>query len=262
MPKFTLIRKGYHSLQGIEHNLRVLLLGGPYRKNAKEFTAKNTRESFEITKKFRFPILTDRYLEAGSFSSYFWQDLWAARLIHDANPAKHYDIGSRVDGFIAHLASFREDIILIDIRPLSQKIPGVDFIQADATLLENIPDNSLESLSSLCALEHFGLGRYGDPVDPEACFKAFAAIQRVMQPGGKIYISIPIGKEHIEFDAHRVFFAQTIVDNFPQMDLIEFSVTTGENIEYGSDLHAYDEDMTFGGNRFGLFAFAKKVSIS
>ena len=74
------------------------------------------------------------------------------------------------------LLSFRKNVILIDIRPLGKEIDGLEFIKADATNLENIDDNSIESISALSSIEHFGLGRYGDEVDPEACFKCFEAI--------------------------------------------------------------------------------------
>src|ERR1700687_2885292 len=55
-----------------------------------------------------YPILTDYDAAAGSASGhYFHQDLLVASFIHDKKPARHIDIGSRIDGFVAHVASFR-----------------------------------------------------------------------------------------------------------------------------------------------------------
>ena len=99
-------------------------------------------------------------------------------------PQKHFDIGSRIDGFIGNLATFHDDIVLIDVRPLDRYIPSVSFIQTDATNLEQIEDGSIESISALCSLERFGLGRYGDPINPEACFQAFESIKRVTKRMG------------------------------------------------------------------------------
>lgn len=96
---------------------------------------------------------------------------------------------------------------------MERDIPNVTSWCMDATKLENI-----ESISSLCALEHFGLGRYGDDINPEGCFEAFNSIQRVLAPGGRAYIAVPIGKEHVEFDAHRIFYASTIVNSFSGME--------------------------------------------
>ncbi len=149
----------------------------------------------------------------------------------------------------------KKKIVLIDIKPLEAKINGVDFIQSNATTLENIENESIASLSALCSLEHFGLGRYGDPVDPNACFKSFESIQRVMKREGEIYISVPIGIEHLEFNAHRVFYPSTIVESFNEMELQEFSVINAdhEGIEYDVDIRKYDNELGIRGLRFGLF---------
>jgi hypothetical protein len=229
------------------------------RKDLKKYNKLNTYRNFSYQWKYRYPCLSDRFNEAGTLGAYYWQDLWAATKIIKTNPTEHYDIGSRIDGFIAHLQAANQKTILFDIRPLKIKIPNVEFIQTDATKLENIKDESIESLSSLCALEHFGLGRYGDDVDPDGCFKAFNAIQRVVKKGGVAYISVPIGKEHLEFNAHRIFYAQTIVDCFNKMQLLEFSVNKMDDtgICQINDLHRFDEEDNNHGQRFGLFMFKK-----
>lgn len=220
-------------------------------------TENKGKDRFQIEKDFLYPQLMDRYAQAGSLSSYFWQDLWAAQLIAKNNPGRHYDIGSRIDGFIAHLASFREEITLIDIRPLNNSIPGISFFHADATNLDGIPDSSIESISALCSLEHFGLGRYGDPIDPDGWIKALKAIERTLSPNGHAYISVPIGYEHLEFNAHRVFYAETIIHAVPSLRLVEFSTTSGEKIEYNTPIHKYDDERDKRGGRFGLFHFMK-----
>lgn len=231
-----------------------------FRNDIKKYQSLNQNKNFVIEEEYLYPCLHDNTEDAGFLGEYFWQDLWASTLITEDNPKIHYDIGSRVDGFIAHLACQKKKIVLIDIRPLKSKIDGVNFIQSDATNLENIRDESIGSLSALCSLEHFGLGRYGDPLDPDACFKAFKSIQRVMKPEGKIYISVPIGTEHLEFNAHRVFYPSTIVDNFDEMKLQEFSVVNpaSNGIEYNVDIHKYDSELGLMGSRFGLFRFTKE----
>src|ERR1017187_9389550 len=68
------------------------------------------------------PRLND-WFEAGGDATgeYFLQDLYVARKVYDAKPEKHVDIGSRVDGLVAHIASFRE-IEVFDIRPISATV--------------------------------------------------------------------------------------------------------------------------------------------
>lgn len=230
------------------------------RRDLSQYSRLNRRKSFSYQKKYRW-FIDDSGGAAGTTSSYYWQDLWAATKIIESRPEIHYDIGSRVDGFIAHLQAAKIKTNLIDIRPLDNKLPYVGFTQADATSLEGIPDGSIESLSALCSLEHFGLGRYGDPVDPEACFKAFQAIQRVLKSGGHCYLSVPIGKEHLEFNAQRVFYAKTVIDAFNDCDLVELCSNTLEKemkiIKIGN-VCQFDHEIDNSGNRFGLFEFVKR----
>lgn len=137
------------------------------------------------------PCLHDRYEEGGATKSeYFWQDLLVARAIHAAKPVKHVDIGSRVDGFVAHVASFRE-IEVFDVRPISTAVPGVVFRQADLMNPTSLPTTAggyCDSLSCLHAIEHFGLGRYGDQVNPQGYQRGIANMAQLLQPGGAFYL--------------------------------------------------------------------------
>ena len=137
---------------------------------------------------FRFrPCLHDWYAEGGSLShEYFRQDLHVARLIFNANPEIHVDIGSRVDGFVAHVASFRE-IEVFDIRPITQTVPGIKFKQADFMDPDSAIYSYCDSVSCLHTLEHFGLGRYGDRIDPEGFVIGFQNIVRLLKSGGTFY---------------------------------------------------------------------------
>jgi hypothetical protein len=50
------------------------------------------------------------------------------------------------------------------------------------------------------------------------------SLQQVLHPGGRLYFSVPVGRERVEFNAHRVFAPQTILDAFSALQLISFSV--------------------------------------
>ena len=214
--------------------------------------------TFKINEKTLWPVINEKFEDAGIIQNYFWQDLWAAKLVFNNRPEIHYDIGSRLDGFIAHILAMGIPVKMIDIRPFPTEIEGLDTIVDDATCLRQFEDNSIESLSALCSLEHFGLGRYGDSIDPEACFKCFEAIQDKLKAGGQLYLSVPIGKERLEFNAHRVFFASTIVNQFSALKLQEYSCVSQEGMENHVDIHRYDEDSHNGEWRYGLFHFVKK----
>ena len=184
----------------------------------------NTRPDFHASLRNMIPCVYDWDAPAGLLGYYFWQDLWASKKIFQVKPAEHFDIGSRVDGFIAHILTFMP-VTLIDIRPLPHQIENLRFIQSDATNLENIPDDSLISLSSLCAPEHFGLGRYTDAIDPEACFKAMRSMQRVLKKGGHLYIAVPVGeRDGVAFNAHRIYRPETVINTMDKLTLADFTI--------------------------------------
>ena len=156
------------------------------------------------------PCLHDADTEsAGLDDEYFLQDLYVARLIQAAAPQKHVDVGSRVDGFVAHVASFRE-IEVFDIRPVSKAIPGIVFRKADLMREQEQFADYADSVSCLHALEHFGLGRYGDPLDAAGFEKGLKALSRLLTPGGILYLSVPVGRERVIFNAHRVVSPQKL----------------------------------------------------
>jgi len=207
------------------------------------------------------PCLHDWYEEGGTTrNEYFWQDLLVARKIFAAKPEKHVDIGSRVDGFVAHVASFRE-IEIFDIRPITTSIPGVTFKQAD--LMNSVAgiEDYCDSLSCLHALEHFGLGRYGDPVNPKGYESGIRNMARILRPGGSFYLSVPVGVERVEFNAQHVFDPDTIVAvaESNQLLLREFALfTTDDGLVQMNTSH---ETLVAVGKRrygIGIFTFEKK----
>ena len=110
-------------------------------------------------------------------------------------------MGSRIDGFVAHVASFRK-IEAVDIREQTSEIQNISFVKADmmAPLPENLHGYA-DSVSCLHALEHFGLGRYGDGIDVDGHVRGIENLAKLLSAGGRLYLSVPIGPQRIEFNA-------------------------------------------------------------
>lgn len=201
-----------------------------------------------------FPCCCDFGGAAGATRGhYFRQDLLVARKIFERRPSRHVDIGSRIDGFVAHLLCFMP-VEVVDIRPLTNTIPGLTFIRSDASDLADIASNSVPSLSSLHAAEHFGLGRYGDPLDPDGAFRFMRSLARILAVGGRLYFSVPVGRERLEFNAHRVFAPSTICANFANLTLVSFDCVHDDGeLERNAGLRAVgDADFAC-----GIFEFTK-----
>ena len=145
---------------------------------------------------------------------------------------------------------------VVDIRPLDTPIPGLRFIRADATELACMQDQSVISLSSLHAVEHIGLGRYGDTVDPDGWRKACASLQRVLAPGGHLYFSVPVGRERVMMNAHRIFNPPTIISAFPELRLWSFALIDDAGKLHDPAATCDAEWLEYG---CGLFEFVRAV---
>jgi SAM-dependent methyltransferase len=178
-----------------------------------------THEAVPLTE--LYPVLKDRFAPAGNLDAhYFRQDLWVAARIMAARPYCHVDIGSRFDGFVAQL-SLVVPVEMVDLRPLDHGLSQVRFQQGSICSLP-YPDRSVPSISSLHVVEHIGLGRYGDSLDPEGPRKALRELQRVLAPGGVLYLSVPIGRQRVCFNAHRVFAPEFVIEHLNELTLSDF----------------------------------------
>lgn len=154
-----------------------------------------------------FPVLHEYNSLAGSATGhYYHQDLLVANYIYKANPDVHFDVGSKIDGFISHLLSFEQRVVVGDIRPVNIPSDLVSFFQFDLMSSGFLPaSDTFSSISCLHALEHMGLGRYGDPIDPLGHHKAVKNLALMLSPNGTLYLSHPCGRiGRTEFNAHRV----------------------------------------------------------
>lgn len=180
-----------------------------------------------------YPVLADYREHAGTGRGhYFHQDLLVARFVFERNPRRHIDVGSRIDGFVAHVAAFRS-IEVIDIRPLASPVEHrIVLRQGNMMALEASWVRSCDSLSCLHAIEHFGLGRYGDPIDPAGHLRGFRNLAAMLESGGMLYLGMPIGRPAVHFNAHRVFAPAEVLQWLPgAFELMRF-----DYVDDGGDL--------------------------
>jgi SAM-dependent methyltransferase len=215
------------------------------------FNQLNHLNKLSENKQFRtveyFPCLFDNLSYTPLEPTYFFQDSWAAKHIFDLKPTHHYDIGSSAKT-IGILSQFTP-ITMIDIRPIELELPNL-FFKKGSILELPFEDNSLETLSSLCVVEHIGLGRYGDNLDPFGSEKAIKELKRVLKVEGVILFSVPVDKENkIYFNAHRAFTRDYILELFDGFTVVD------EKYHYGTKMYdSYDIAKGFG---TGLYMLKK-----
>lgn len=204
-----------------------------------------------------YPCLNDRQSSTGIDTHYFHQAIWAFRLIKNSAAARHVDIASDVN-FVGLLTTIT-DVLFVDFRPLFLTIPNYQGVGATITRLPFRSD-SIESISCLHVIEHVGLGRYGDPLDPKGAEAACSEISRVLRPGGHAYISVPIGRSRISFNGLRVFSPREVLELFGSLHLVEAAmVDVPGNFRAAQEVLSMDIRETQGGLDFGLgmFHFSK-----
>lgn len=197
-----------------------------------------------------FPCLFDRTTTTPFDSHYFYQDIWAFKLIKASETPHHIDVGSRAI-FVGMLTAIT-DVTFIDIRPLVTDLENYTSLPGSVLELP-FPDNSIASISCLHVVEHIGLGRYGDPLDPYGTQKATQELARVLAPEGKLYFSVPLGQPRVCFNGHRIHSPQQILDYFADLKLVQFGA-----INQGRFMaQANPNDLVDAAYGCGLFYFTK-----
>jgi SAM-dependent methyltransferase len=172
-----------------------------------------------------YPCLSDQTSTTLFDPHYFYQAAWLSRRLAATRPVKHVDIGSSI-GMVSIVSAFVPTFFL-DYRPLNAGIENLACIAGDGLSLPFV-DNSLKSISSLHVIEHIGLGRYGDRLNPHGSELAAKELIRVLSPGGRLFISIPVGRERTQFNAHRIFDPLTVRELFADLKLVSFGLIDDE----------------------------------
>ena len=178
---------------------------------------------------YLYPRLGEDIAETPVEPTYFYQDAWAFEKIVERRPVRHVDVGSH-HKFVALLSKV-VPVTMVDIRPLSLPLDTLNFEPGSIVELP-FEDDSLESLSSICVVEHIGLGRYGDPLDPRGSEQAIAELRRVLAPGGRLYLSVPVGDEDlVAFNAGRVFSLGYLYSLLEPLVMVNKSFIVGDSLQ-------------------------------
>lgn len=169
----------------------------------------------------RYPCLADRTAATAFDRHYIYHTAWAARILAQTRPETHTDISSTL--YFAGIVSAFVPVKFYDYRPADLRLSGLSSERADLQALP-FDSGSLSSLSCMHVIEHIGLGRYGDPLDPHGDLKAMAELARVLAPGGSLLLATPVGRPRVAFNAHRIYAHAQIVAALPGLALRQFAL--------------------------------------
>ncbi len=208
------------------------------------------RYRFDIRWGNRYPLLFDITKNTQFDTHYVYHSAWAARIISLRKPSKHIDISSNLY-FIGIVSAF-VPVEFYDYRPANLALTGIQSGFADLYKLPFKTD-SISSLSCMHVVEHVGLGRYGDKLDPDGDIRAVEELKRVLAPGGSLLFVVPVGKPRIMFNAHRIYAYDMVLDMFSDVRLKEFSLIPDDALEAGIIQNASREQAN--GQKYGCGCF-------
>lgn len=188
-------------------------------KDVIEYKSLNKSNRFPIEIKSFYPCLSDRTSTTDFDRHYVYHTAWAIRKVTEKKPLKHIDISSSL--FFCSALSATVTTEFYDYRPAPLKLSN---LQTNFSDLSNLPfpDNSIESLSCMHVVEHVGLGRYGDKMNPDGDLKAISELKRVVKQNGTLLFVVPVGKEKVKFNAHRIYSIEQILLLFKGWSVEEF----------------------------------------
>lgn len=220
------------------------------------FKEANTNDGrFSPTLSQLYPCLSDKTSLTPFEPHYIYHPAWAARVLKKLKPKKHIDISSTLH-FCTMISAFIPTEFY-DYRPAPLKLSGLYSGQGDLMKLP-FKKNSVESLSCMHTIEHIGLGRYGDPIDPLGDLKAIAELKRVVKKGGTLLFVTPVGKPTLRFNAHRIYAYDQIIKYFSGFTLKEFALLPDNALEEGLIVPATKKQADAQSWGCGCFWFVKK----
>lgn len=219
------------------------------------FKNKDKTRRFSLPLREVYPCLFENTSYTRFDTHYVYHTSWAARKVNEINGEEHVDISSSL--FFSGIVSAFKPVRFFDYRPAYLNLSNLESSAADLLDLPFMND-SLSSLSCMHTVEHVGLGRYGDPIDPDGDIKAAKELSRVVKPGGNLLFVVPVGRPRIQFNAHRIYSYSMVVNMFPDFEIKEFSLIPDNALEKGMIYHATPHEADKQKYGCGCFWFVKR----
>ena len=96
-------------------------------------------------------------------------------------------------------------VTTVDYGSRTYEHPQLD--QVNASFWNQLGDANLnyDVVVAASALDHDGLGRYGDPIAPDGDLLTMRLLLRTLAPGAKVLVSVPVGPDRIIWNLMRIY---------------------------------------------------------
>jgi hypothetical protein len=111
-------------------------------------------------------------------------------------------LGSEVPWYECICSYYGASVTTIEYRTVDCQIPGLTVMTPDEYARN---PKAFDVAVSISSIEHDGLGRYGDPIDPAGDLKAMQKIKELLTPDGYLILAVPVGRDALVWNAHRIY---------------------------------------------------------
>ncbi len=123
---------------------------------------------------------------------------------------KDYPIQGKKIAIIGSRKPWYESIVLVyGGSPVTIDYNRIECIPRELTAMtvKEYDENPIlfDAIFSISSIEHDGLGRYGDPLDPNGDLKSMKKLKKMLKKGGLCYLAVPIGADCLVWNAHRIY---------------------------------------------------------
>jgi hypothetical protein len=161
-----------------------------------------------------------RLIKRGSQGdSYGWTDTWLYSVL-----GRHNIKGQRV-AIVGSIKPWYESICLyyegIPITLEYNVIVPFDKRLRMIHIKDAVNEPLFDAAISISTFEHDGLGRYGDPIDPDGDFRAMKELKNIIKKDGLLFLAVPVGKDKLVWNAHRKYGELRLpylIDNWEMID--------------------------------------------
>lgn len=158
-------------------------------------------------KRFYWKKHIDSYIQMvhqGLFGYYRVTDKWLYDALHSF-PIKGKSvliIGSARPWYESIVLAYGGHPVTVEYNDLSTDDPRLEILNIHEY---EKSDRLFDVILSISSIEHDGLGRYGDPIDPIADFKCMERLSKRLNPKGYMFLAVPMGKDAIIWNACRIY---------------------------------------------------------
>jgi len=111
-------------------------------------------------------------------------------------------LGSTIPWYEAIILSYGGIPVTIDYNAIISEHPSIRTLTVDE--YSQNPE-TFDAILSISSFEHDGLGRYGEPINPNGDLEAMEKTKHMLKPGGILFLAVPTGLDYIFWNAHRVY---------------------------------------------------------